>query len=171
MTTAPSLSRHRTLARPATLGLFVGGAIALGGCALEPHGPTPISRLPADRSGLATGARPLTPEERARYDAIDRQALADQDRAIARERSAQALARAYAPPVTLYGGYFGGGWGGPSWSVGFGNAGWGPAWGPGWGRPGWGRPGWRGPAWSVSSGFPGWGWGGGSMGWGMGWGW
>jgi hypothetical protein len=52
-------------------------ALALGGCALEPQGPTPISRLPADQSGIAATAQPLTPEARAHYEAINRQVLAD----------------------------------------------------------------------------------------------
>lgn len=141
-------ARHSKLAHRTML-VLAGCAVALGGCALAPQGPTPISRLPASQSGVPAGAHPLTPEERARYDAIDRQVLAEQDLAMAREAEADAWARAYTPPVTLYGGYFGG-WRGPGWSVGFGNAGWGPGWGPGWGR---------------------WGWGGGGMGWGMGWGW
>jgi hypothetical protein len=147
----------RTVRRTA-VALF-GVAITIGGCALEPQMPAPISRLPADQSGVPASPHPLTPEERARYEAIDRQVLAEQDRAMALDATTAALSRAYGPPVTLYGGYFGG-WRGPAWSVGFGNAGWGSPWGPGWGRPGWG----------VGSGFSGWGWGGG-MGWGMGWGW
>src|SRR5690348_4355141 len=55
----------------AALGL-VAGTAALSGCMMEPRGPSPIySRLPADQSGIAATAQPLTPEERARYDAID----------------------------------------------------------------------------------------------------
>jgi len=154
----PPSAKPNRLAHPTTLALL-GGALALGGCALEPSGPTLISRLPADQSGVAGTAQPLTAEQRARYEAINRQVLAEQEDAIARDATAAALARAAAPPVTLYGGYFGG-WRGPAWSVGFGNPGWGPGWRRGWGRPGWG----------VGSGFAGWGWGGG-MGWGMGWGW
>ena len=163
MTTEMSHARtaRRKLARTMTA-TVVGGALALGGCALEPQGPTPIARLPASQSGVVSAAHPLTPDERARYEAINRQVLAEQNQAIARDAAADALARAATPPVTVYGGYFGG-WGGPAWSVGFGN----PGWGPGWGRPGWHR----GPAWGVNSSFAGWGWGGGSMGWGMGWGW
>ncbi|HEY1609556.1 MAG TPA: hypothetical protein VGG24_09835 [Paraburkholderia sp.] len=183
MTTEKSLSRgkpHSPLhAAPALAA--AGGAmavaipLALGGCALEPQGPTPISRLSADQSGVAIAAPPMTPQARERYEAINRQVLADQNQAIAREATADALARAYATPrVSLYGGYFGGWGGGPNWSVGFGNPGFGPGWGPGWGSrwgPGWNRRGWHGgTGWGVNSGFAGWGWGGGGMGWGMGWG-
>jgi hypothetical protein len=156
---------RKRLARTTTFTL-IGSAIALGGCALEPQGPTPIRRLPADQSNMAGAAHPLTPEERERYEANNRQVMAEQNQAIARDATAQAMARAATPPVTVYGGYFGG-WRGPAWSVGIGN----PGWGPGWGRPGWGRPGWGRPGWGVGSSFAGWGWGGGGMGWGMGWGW
>ena len=142
MTTDPN-HIHGARVPAMLLAALLGGALALGGCALEPAGPTLISRLPADQSGVPATARPLTPQERQRYDAIDRQVLVDQDLAMAQEAAAQAWARSYTPPVTLYGGYFGG-WRGPAWNVGFGNA--------GWGRPGWG-------------------WGGSGFGWGMGWGW
>ncbi|PXW26270.1 hypothetical protein [Paraburkholderia caballeronis] len=131
MTTEKSHTRSPlgTLARTTTLALL-GGALALGGCMLEPPGPAPIySRLPADQSGVAAAAQPLTPEERQRYDAIDRQVLADQDRAMADEAAAQAWSRAYAPPVTLYGSYYGGRWG-PGWGtgIGYGYPGWGWGW-------------------------------------------
>ena len=114
----------------ATVIALLGSAIVLGGCVLEPPGPSLISRLPADQSGVPATAPSLTPEQRERYDAIDRQVLAEQDLAMAREAAAQAWARAYSPPVTLYGGYFGG-WRGPGWG------GWGWGGGPGWGM-GWG---------------------------------
>ena len=123
----------------ATVAALLGSAIALGGCALEPPGPSLISRLPADQSGVPATASPLTPEQRERYAAIDRQVLAEQDLAMEREAVEQAWARAYPPPVTAYGGYFGG-WRGSGWGVGFGNPGWGgwgwgggPGWGMGWG--------------------------------------
>jgi hypothetical protein len=95
---------------------------------MDPPGPSPIySRLPTDQSSLPNGTRPLTEQERERYDAIDKQVVAEQNQAIAADAAAQAWARYYTPPVTVYGGYYGGGWG-PGWSggVGFGYA-------PGWG--------------------------------------
>ncbi|RQH07824.1 hypothetical protein [Paraburkholderia dinghuensis] len=98
------------------------------GCVMDPPGPSPIySRLPADQSGVPTVAKPLSREERARYDAIDRQALADQDRAMAAQAAEQAWARYYARPVTVYGSYYSGGWG-SGWGVGYGAPGWGWGW-------------------------------------------
>ncbi|WP_322014125.1 hypothetical protein [Paraburkholderia sp. J12] len=109
---------------------LLGAGIALtSGCTLEPPGPSPIySRLPADQSGVSTGAQPLTPEERERYDAIDRQVMADQNRAIAAEAAAEAWSRYYTPPVTVSGSYYSGGWG-HGWGTG---VGYGPGWGWGW---------------------------------------
>jgi hypothetical protein len=106
----------------------LGASVALmSGCAMDPPGPSPIySRLPADQSGLAATAPALTPDQLARYDAIDQQALAESDRAAAADAAAQAWSRAYAPPVTVFGGYSSGGWGN----------GWGT--GIGYGYPGWG---------------------------------
>jgi hypothetical protein len=104
---------------------------ALAGCEIDPPGPSPIlSRLPADQTGtLNTTAAPpqLTPEERARYDAIDRQVLFEQDQAIAAENAAQAWSRYYSPPVSVWGGYSSGGWG-RGWGSGIG-VGFGPNWG------------------------------------------
>ncbi|MFC5427683.1 hypothetical protein ACFPTO_02480 [Paraburkholderia denitrificans] len=116
--------------------MVLGTGVALtSGCVMAPPGPSPIlSRLSPAQSGVSATAHPLTPAERARYDAIDRQALADQERAIAAEAAAQAWVRTVAPPVTMYGGYYSGGW-----SYGY------PGWG--YGYPGWGY------------GYPGWGWG------------
>jgi hypothetical protein len=117
-------------ARVAALLVFVtlgAGVAVTSGCAMDPPGPSPIySRLPADQSGLPATAPVLTPDEMARYDAIDRQALADQEQAMAAEAAAQAWSRAYAPPVTVFGSYYSGGWG----------SGWGT--GIGYGYPGWG---------------------------------
>nr|WP_245746738.1 hypothetical protein [Paraburkholderia lycopersici] len=97
---------------------------------MDPPGPSPIySRLPASQSGVAGTAPVLTPEEKARYDAIDRQVLAEQDNAMAAEAAAQAWSRAYAPPVTVYGSYYSGGWGrGWGTGVGYGYPGWGWGW-------------------------------------------
>jgi Xaa-Pro aminopeptidase len=95
---------------------------------MDPPGPSPIySRLPADQSGMASTARPLTPEERERYDAIDRQVLSDQNQAIAAENAAQAYSRYYSQPVSVYGSYYGGGWG-HGWGTGVG-VGYSPYWG------------------------------------------
>ena len=104
------------------------GAAALTGCAMNPTGPSTIlSRLPDDQSGAVNTIAPLTPEERARYDAIDRRVLFEQDQAIAAENAAQAWSRYYSPPVSVFGGYSSGGWG-RGWGTGIG-VGFGPNWG------------------------------------------
>lgn len=106
----------------------IAGSAALTGCVMDPPGPSPIySRLPAEQSGMASTARPLTPEERQRYDAIDQQVLSEQNQAIAAENAAQAWSRYYSPPVSMYGSYYGGGWG-HGWGTGVG-VGYGPYWG------------------------------------------
>ncbi|MCG5073466.1 hypothetical protein L5014_08830 [Paraburkholderia sp. RG36] len=103
------------------------GVVLMSGCMLDPPGPSPIySRLPANQADALQNAPVLTPDERARYDAIDRQALTESDRAASAEAAAQAWSRAYAPPVSVYGSYYSGGWG----------SGWGT--GIGYGYPGWG---------------------------------
>ncbi|SEA37355.1 hypothetical protein [Paraburkholderia sartisoli] len=118
-----SLRRSRSIPILLTLSVATGSA-ALTGCVMDPPGPSPIySRLPADQSGIPATAQPLTPEERARYDAIDRQVLAEQNQSMAAEAAAQAWARYYTPPVSVYGSYYGGGWG-PGWGTGVG-FGWG----------------------------------------------
>ncbi len=106
-------------------------AAALAGCVAPPTS-TVLSRLPEGQPGAATPqAHTLTPAEKQRYDAIDKQVLREQDHAMAAEAAARAYAY-YAPvPVTVYGGYGGGyygGWGG----------GWGTGVGYGYGYPGWG---------------------------------
>lgn len=120
--------RERMSRVSALLMLTTFGAVAsTSGCMMDPPGPSPIfSRLPAAQSGLPAAAPVLTPDEKARYDAIDRQVLAEQDNAMAAEAAAQAWSRAYAPPVTVFGSYYSGGWG----------HGWGT--GIGYGYPGWG---------------------------------
>ena len=125
--------RINSLAALASLGGAVAAVTAVtftSGCTMDPRGPSPIySRLPADPSGLVTKAPTLTPDERARYDAIDRQVLAEQDQAMAAEAAAQAWSRAYAPPVTVFGGYSSGGWGsGWGTGIGYGYPGWGWGW-------------------------------------------
>ncbi|MGF6568833.1 hypothetical protein ABH945_000909 [Paraburkholderia sp. GAS333] len=110
--------------------VVVAGTAALAGCAIDPPGPSPIlSRLPADQTDTVntTTAPPLTQQERARYDAIDRQVLFEQDQAIAAENAAQAWSRYYSPPVNVWGGYSSGGWG-RGWGSGIG-VGFGPNWG------------------------------------------
>jgi hypothetical protein len=120
----PLLRRARTVAVLTVLA----GSGALAGCVMDPPGPSPIySRLPADQSGMAATAQPLTLEERQRYDAIDHQVMAEQNQAMAAENAAQAWSRYYAPPVSVYGSYYGGGWG-HGWGTGVG-IGYGPYWG------------------------------------------
>ena len=106
------------------------GVTALAGCMMDPPGPSPIySRLPADQSGMASTAQPLTPAEREHYNAIDQQVMAEQNQAIAAENAAQAWSRYYSPPVpvSVYGSYYGGGWGhgwGTGVGIGYGPWGW-----------------------------------------------
>lgn len=119
-------SRH-AVRKTVALSLMALSAL-LTGCMMDPPGPSPIySRLPADQSGLPDGTRPLTAQERAQYDAIDKQVMTEQNQAIAANAAARAWARYYTPPVTVYGGYYGGGWG-PGWGGGVG-VGYAPGWG------------------------------------------
>ena len=68
-------------------------------------------------------------DHRARYDAIDKQVLAEQDQAIAAQTAAQAWSRYYAAPVSVYGSYYSGGWGhGWGTGIGYGFPGWGWGW-------------------------------------------
>lgn len=114
--------------RTATMLTVLAASAVLAGCVMDPPGPSPIySRLPADQSGMAATAQPLSPEERARYDAIDRQVLSDQNQAIAAENAAQAWSRYYTPPVSVSGSYYGGSWG-HGWGTGVGVS-YGPYWG------------------------------------------
>ncbi|NML29851.1 hypothetical protein [Paraburkholderia antibiotica] len=127
MTHRLSLPRHvRVLA---TLAIVAGGT-ALTGCTIDPPGPSPIlSRLPADQAQAVSHGQALSPEERARYDAIDRQVMFEQDQTMAAEAAAQAWSRYYSPspPVTFSGGFSTGGWG-RGWGTGIG-VGFGPSWG------------------------------------------
>jgi hypothetical protein len=126
MTPCTSLIRYTRLF--AVLAVVVGSA-ALAGCAIDTPGSSPIlSRLPDDQPGSAMAAPPpLSPEELARYAAIDRQVMFEQDQAIAAENAAQAWSRYYSPPVSVFGGYSSGGWG-RGWGTGIG-VGFGPNWG------------------------------------------
>src|SRR5258708_33232755 len=91
--------------RSFTVLTVIAGSAALTGCVMDPPGPSPIySRLPADQSGMATTARALTPEERERYDAIDRPVLSAQNQAIAAEHAAQAQSRCYSALLSAYAG-------------------------------------------------------------------
>ncbi|WP_175881126.1 hypothetical protein [Burkholderia sp. BCC0044] len=99
------------------------GTLALAGCAMPPPTATILSRLP--EPGASSGQPPvLSSAERKRYDEIDQQVLREQNSAMAAEAAARAWAYYSPPPVTVYGGYYGG---------------WGNRWGTGvsYGYPGW----------------------------------
>jgi hypothetical protein len=121
-------ARATALVRPstATAALAVTLAATLAGCVVPPTS-TVLSRLPEGQPGAAAApGTVLTPAERKRYDAIDKQVLREQNEAIA----ADALARTYyyAPTPVYYGSYYGGGY----------YSGWNSGWGYGYGYPGWG---------------------------------
>ncbi|UXC34963.1 hypothetical protein K6V71_23440 [Cupriavidus gilardii] len=129
MPAIPSSIRVALLAAPLMLA---------AGCAAnlprDVNGSPPTARLAPD-SGSRAPAAPLSPEERKRLDALNKQVLREQEAAIARDQQAQAWARASAYAYPAY----------PlsSWSLYYG----------GWGRGRWGG--------GVSIGSPGyWGWGG-----------
>lgn len=121
------LRRAKAICAMAALGA---GVVLMSGCTLDPPGPSPIySRLPANQTDALQSAPVLTPDERARYDAIDRQALTESDRAATAEAAALTWSRAYAPPISVYGGYSSGGWGnGWGTGIGYGYPGWGWGW-------------------------------------------
>ncbi|SAK67897.1 lipoprotein [Caballeronia arationis] len=100
-------------------------AALLTGCTMDPPGPSPIySRLP---SAQTQPAQPLSKDEQERYNQIDQQVLAEQQQAMAADAQAQAWSQYYRAPVSIYGGYSSGGWGGgPYWGtgVGFGTGYW-----------------------------------------------
>ncbi|KAF1029455.1 MAG: hypothetical protein GAK40_00492 [Burkholderia plantarii] len=120
--------------RPCLSRMLPAAALAglLAGCAAPPSS-TILSRLSDSQPGaVGSQARTLSPAERARYDAIDREVLREQDRVLADEAAARAYAYSaypYSPPVTVYGSYYGGwhhrGWGA---GVGYGYPGWGWGW-------------------------------------------
>lgn len=103
--------------RIAPLAALLAGTFALAGCTVAPS-TTLLSRLPDNQSGAAGQTHTLTPAERQRYDAIDKQVLREQNQAIAADEAARAWAYYQPPPVTYYGGYYGGGWR-PGWNAGF----------------------------------------------------
>ncbi|WP_233802096.1 hypothetical protein [Paraburkholderia sp. HP33-1] len=107
------------------------GSAALAGCSIDPPGPAPIlSRLPPDQAEAVSHAQTLTPEERARYDAIEQQVMFEQDQTMAADAAAQAWQRYYSrsPPVRFSAGFGTGGWGRGGWGTGIG-VGFGPYWG------------------------------------------
>src|SRR5580704_8806111 len=62
--------------------------LALGGCMMDPPGPSPIySRLPGAQN---QAPQQLSQAEQQRYNQIDRQVLAEQQQAMAAEATAQA---------------------------------------------------------------------------------
>ncbi|CAJ9260411.1 lipoprotein [Burkholderia pseudomallei] len=109
------------LVRAAPLAALIAAA-SLSGC-VAPPSTTVLSRLPEQAAG--TTAHTLTPDERKRYDEIDRQVLREQNAAIAAEDAVRAWSYYSPPPVTYYGGYYGGGWGrGRGSGFGYGYPGW-----------------------------------------------
>jgi hypothetical protein len=103
------------------LGVCVASVALVTGCAMDPPGPSPIySRLP---NTPMPPQQQLTPEqEMARYNAIDKQALSESQKAAQMGNDAQMMSNYYRPPVNVYGGYSSGGWGGPAWGTGIGYA-------------------------------------------------
>ncbi|KAF1003016.1 MAG: hypothetical protein V3Q69_04505 [Burkholderia sp.] len=84
--------------------------MTLAGCAVLPSS-TVLSRLPDGQPCAVTAkAQPLTAAEKQRYDAIDRQVLCEQNKIMSFEASARAYSYYASPPVSVYGGYYGG-WG------------------------------------------------------------
>ncbi|AQG99172.1 hypothetical protein A9R05_10320 [Burkholderia sp. KK1] len=102
----------------------IAGAALLAGCAMDPPGPSPIySRLP---DSAPAPQQALTPQQQMeRYNAIDKQALNESQQAAAAGNAAKTMSQFYAPmPVSVYGGYSSGGWGGPYWGTGVGFGTW-----------------------------------------------
>ncbi|WP_250499644.1 hypothetical protein [Caballeronia sp. GAWG1-5s-s] len=98
-------------------------ALLVSGCMMDPPGPSPIySRLP---STPTTAQQTLTPEEHMqRYNEIDRQALSESQQAATAGNNAKMMSGYYTPPISVYGGYSSGGWGGPYWGTGVGIGTW-----------------------------------------------
>lgn len=120
------IMRHAIEAnRAARLGLVVSVAAALAGCVVAPPPGPILSRLAPDQPGAAAPARPLTAEEKKRYDEIDRQVLREQNEALNERAWARYYTPYYASPPIVYGGYSSGYYNG--WGAGFGT--W---YGPGW---------------------------------------
>jgi hypothetical protein len=103
-----------------SLSLSLIGVALMAGCTMDPPGPSPIySRLP---NTPMPQQQTLTPEqEMQRYNAIDKQALAESQKAAQIGSDAKMMSNYYTPPVSVYGGYSSGGWGGGSyWGTGIG---------------------------------------------------
>lgn len=120
------IMRHAIEAiRAVRLGLVVSVGAALAGCVVAPPPGPILSRLAPDQPGAAAPARPLTAEEKKRYDEIDRQVLREQNEALNERAWARYYTPYYSSPPIIYGGYSSGyynGWG----------AGVGTWYGPGW---------------------------------------
>jgi hypothetical protein len=96
-----------------------GLATLAAGCAMDPPGPSPIySRLP---STAMPQQQTLTPQQQMdRYNAIDKQALAESQKAAQLGNDAKMMSNYYTPqPISIYGGYSNGGWGYPGWGSGW----------------------------------------------------
>ncbi|WP_250451833.1 hypothetical protein [Caballeronia sp. ATUFL_M2_KS44] len=97
----------------------VAAGLLVAGCVMDPPGPSPIySRLPSTSTNVQ---QTLTPEQQMeRYNQIDKQALAESQQAATVGNNAKMMSGYYTPPVSVYGGYSSGGWGGPYWGTGIG---------------------------------------------------
>lgn len=118
----PLLALPRRRAATALLCALAAGT-SLSGCVMAPPAGPILSRLAPDQPGAASSARPLTDEEKKRYDEIDKQVLREQNEAMAADAWARYYAPYYYPAPVAYGGYYGG------WGAGFGG---GVYYGPGW---------------------------------------
>jgi len=98
----------------------VAAVLLAAGCAMDPPGPSPIySRLP---NTPTSAQQTLTSEEQMqRYNEIDKQALSESQQAATAGNNAKMMSGYYTAPVSVYGGYSSGGWGGgPYWGTGVG---------------------------------------------------
>lgn len=98
----------------------IAGVALVAGCTMDPPGPSPIySRLPDSQPAPQ---QTLTAQQQMeRYNAIDKQALNESQQAASAGNAAKTMSQFYAPaPVSVYGGYSSGGWGGPYWGTGVG---------------------------------------------------
>jgi hypothetical protein len=121
---APEVVTMKTASLNWKLGACIASAALVTGCAMDPPGPSPIySRLP---NTPVQPQQTLTPEqEMQRYNAIDKQALAESQKAAQMGNDAKMMSNYYTPPVNVYGGYSSGGWGGgPYWGTGVGFGTW-----------------------------------------------
>ncbi|MFM0519624.1 MULTISPECIES: hypothetical protein [Caballeronia] len=100
------------------------GVVLIAGCMMDPPGPSPIySRLPD--TPPAPQQTLTSQQQMERYNAIDKQALNESQQAAAAGNAAKTMSQFYSPaPVSVYGGYSSGGWGGPYWGTGVGVGTW-----------------------------------------------